>query len=158
MSDAPRNRSEAEETPFTGGGHPFFRGSTEQGLGAPLVALPPKHNLPGSPANYWLLDEAILSNMNWTVTPTDQTVPVFKMPHAVVEGTVQKVITETDGDHHIWLELDGSKYQLACEIAPQNPVKVPTAGAHVRIYGILRYDLQHGWPELHPVDAIESLP
>lgn len=150
-----RARSEAEETPFTGGGHPFFQ-PYRLDVTAPL-ALPPKHNLPGSPANYWLLDEAILANMNWTCTPTDQSIPVLKMPHAVIEGIVQKVISEADGDHHLWVQLDGSKYQLACEIAPQNPVKVPAAGDHVRVYGILRYDLQHGWQELHPVDAIELI-
>lgn len=140
--------------PFTLQGHAFGDALTAQ----PLQALPPKHNLKGSPANYWLLDEQIISNMQIAVTPLDPTVSVFKEPHAVVEGVVEKVISEADGDHHIWLDLDGgSKSRFACEITPQQPITPPKAGDHVRIYGIFRYDFQHGWWELHPVDAIESM-
>lgn len=152
MADV-RERSEAEETPFTGGGHPFFR---KPGLDAlPPESLPPKKVL-GS-CNYWQLDEQLISNMQWTVTPTDQSVPVFKMPHAYVEGVVEKVIHEQDGDTHLWVTLDGSKFQFACEITPQNPLPAPTVGDHCGFYGIFRYDLQHGWPELHPVDKIDKL-
>ncbi len=157
MSD--RERSFAEESPFTLAGH-VAEGSPipdKLGAGVPL-SLPPKHNYPGSPANYWLLDEQIIANMQIAITPLDPTVPVFKMPHAVVEGTVAKVISESDGDTHVWLELDNSKTQLACEWTPQSTAKPPPgAGAHIRVYGIFRYDAQHGWWELHPVDFWESI-
>lgn len=150
MSDV-RPRGEAEEQPFTLQGHASTVGTYK------LDALPPKHNNPNSPANYWLLDEQIITNMQWAVTPLDPTVPVFKEPHVVIEGVVEKVIHEADGDHHLWVTLDNSKFMLACEIAPQNPIPDPAVGAHLRIYGIFRYDLQHGWPELHPVDYIEAI-
>jgi len=150
-----RPRSEAEESPFTLLGHRY---NAMVGLAVPApTALPPKHNYPGSPANYWLLDESIIANMAIALNPTDPTVPVFKMPHAVIEGVVNKVISETDGDHHLWVQLDNSKMQLACEIAPQNPLPVPNAGDHVRVYGIWRYDFQHGWWEIHPVDFLEAI-
>lgn len=123
-----------------------------------LLGLPPKHNYPGSPANYWLLDEALISNIQWTVTPLDPTVPIFKFPHAVIEGVVDKVINESDSDTHLWITLDGSKFQLACEWTVQSTAPAPPAvGAHVRVYGIFRYDLQHGWNELHPVDWWEPI-
>lgn len=154
--DEPRPRGDAEEQPFT------LRGYTPASFDASYprqtgYALPPKHNYPGSPANYWLLDEQLISNMQLVVTPVDPTIPVFKMPHAVVEGVVSEVISEGDGDHHIWLTLDNSKFKLACEIAPQNPLAPPAVNDHVRIYGIWRYDLQHGWWEIHPVDWLESI-
>jgi hypothetical protein len=158
VGDEPRPRSDAEEQPFTLRGHAFasVREATISLAGVDL-GLPPKHNYPGSPANYWLLDESLISNMQLTVTPVDVTVPVFKMPHAVVEGVVSEVIAESDGDHHLWVTLDNSKFRLACEIAPQNPLPVPAVNAHVRVYGILRYDFQHGWWELHPVDFLEPI-
>lgn len=158
MPDEPRPRSESEEQPFTLRGHAFAAVTAIDTTGTPAFALPPKHNYPGSPANYWLLDEQLISNMQWSVTALDPTVPVFKMPHAVVEGVVSEVINEGDGDHHIWLTLDNSKARLACEISPQNPLTPPAVGDHIRVYGIFRYDLQHGWPELHPCDYIEKLP
>lgn len=132
-------------------------GATEPDNTAPL-GLPPKHNLAGSPANYWLLDEQIISNMQLSVTPLDPSVPVFKMPHAVIEGKVAKIINESDGDTHVWLEYGGGKGQLACEWTPQSTAKPPpSVGSAIRVYGILRYDLQHGWWEIHPVDAWEPL-
>lgn len=115
-------------------------------------------HIDGSPANYWEIDEQTVTNMQLTLTPLDPSVPVFKEPHCAVTGTVEKVISETDGDHHIWLVFDGSsKSRLACEITPQQPIPVPAVGAHVRIYGIFRYDHQHAWWEIHPVDHIEEV-
>ena len=157
MADEPRPRSRTEEQPFTLRGYAFAVAAGSTPAGSPFVSLPPKHNYPGSPANYWLLDEQLISNMQIVVTPVDATVPVFNMPHAVVEGVVSEVISEGDGDHHIWLTLDNSKFRLACEIAPQNPITPPAVNDHVRIYGIFRYDFQHGWFELHPVDYIEPI-
>ncbi len=157
MADEPRQRSESEEQPFTLRGHAFASPTPAYGKVDIALAIPPKHNYQGSPANYWLLDEQLISNMQLTVTPVDPSVPVFKMPHAVVEGVVSEVINEGDGDHHIWLTLDGSKFKLACEIAPQNSLPAPKVNDHVRVYGIFRYDFQHGWWEIHPVDFLEPI-
>lgn len=127
------------------------------------MALPPARHVPGSPANYWPLNEQIIANMQWTVIPLDHSVPVFKEPHACLEGTVGKLIAETDGDTHMWLILDNtSKAQIACEFIPQATRGTPAAtppneGDHVRVYGIFRYDLQHAWSELHPVDYWEKI-
>lgn len=145
------------EEPFTLRGHSFASPIPITGkLSIPLT-LPPRHTYSGSPANYWLLDEKIISNMVIALHPTDPSVPIFKMPHAVIEGVVEKALNEGDGDHHLWVTMDGGKALLACEITPQNPLPVPKVGEHVRIYGIFRYDFQHGWWEIHPVDFIEPI-
>lgn len=155
MADEPRERSESEEQPFTLRGHSFASPAPATGKVSIPLSLPPKDNNPNSSANYWVLDEQLISNMQLAVTPLDPSVPVFKEPHCVITGTVQKVIHETDGDHHLWVELDNSKFQLACEIVPQNAIPDPAAGDHVKVWGILRYDLQHGWWEIHPVDYLQ---
>lgn len=145
-----------EESPFTLRGHDFAPTFGASLAGQP-TALPPKDNNPASPANYWVLDEQLITNMQLTVTPLDPSVPVFKEPHIVITGTVEKVIHEQDGDHHLWVTLDNSKFQLACEIVPQNVIPDPAIGDHVKIWGILRYDLQHGWWEIHPVDYLAKV-
>ncbi len=118
-----------------------------------------KRTIPGSPANYWEIDAAILNNMQWTVTPVRPEIAIFRSPHACIEGTVAEVLHEDDGDTHFWLTLAGTtKDRLACEITPQNPLPHPQVGARVRVYGIYRYDAQHQWGELHPVDWVEVMP
>jgi hypothetical protein len=71
---------------------------------------------------------------------------------AVVDGDVESVRMEAyDGDVHIWLRTaDG---RLVAEIIPQDRalVGVPEEGARVSVVGPLVDDLQHGWPEIHPV-------
>lgn len=159
MDDELRERSESEEQPFTLRGHSFASPQPPI-VGQPSAgsySLPPKDNNPNSTANYWVLDEQLISNMQLAVTPLDPTVPVFKEPHCVITGTVEKVIHETDGDHHLWVTLDNSKFQLACEIVPQNQISDPAVGDHVKVWGILRYDLQHGWWEIHPIDYLEKV-
>lgn len=119
----------------------------------------PAVHIPGSTANYWQLDYSVLANMQWVVHPVDAGTPIFKEPHMAITGTVKEVLSESDGDHHFWLIPDGtSKDQLACEITPQNPLTPPPVGAHILVCGIYRYDLQHGWSEVHPVDHYEVIP
>lgn len=123
----------------------------------PMARAPwPRRAIPGSSANYWELDYDTINNMQWLVAQKDHSIPIFPEPHACVVGTVSEVLSEADGDTHIWLVVDGtSKGQLACELTPQQRIAPPTKGQHVRVYGIFRYDLQHSWPEIHPVDHWE---
>lgn len=116
----------------------------------------PRLQIPGSQANYWQLDYDTINNMQWVVTRKDTSIPMFQEPHACVIGQVAEVIQETDSDTHIWLTMDGTtKGRLACEITPQQKMDPPAVGQRVKIYGIFRYDLQHSWPEIHPVDRWE---
>ena len=52
----------------------------------------PKRSAPGSNANYWQLDYDTIANMQWTVTPTSASIPLFTEPHACVIGTVENVM------------------------------------------------------------------
>lgn len=121
------------------------------------MAMPPKEVL-GS-CNYWQLSQRIIENLQITLSRKDPTIPMPTEPHWFIDGQVAQVINEGDGDIHIWLDYlnpDGSvsKGRFAAEITPQQKLTVPAVGAKVRVLGILRYDHQHGWWELHPVDAI----
>ena len=73
----------------------------------------------------------------------------FLTPHAKVTGKVLKVISETDGDIHIRLS-DGTNF-IICEIIPELPLPKPRTGKTITIWGIVRYDGEHKWWELHPV-------
>lgn len=94
---------------------------------------------------------------------------------------------EADGDNHSWLRLDkeyeqylndGNKqfeegnmvYELQCLFPVtqrdaisvcegwRNPIKLPPVGAHVRMWGTLVTETNHGkWREIHPVTAWEAI-
>lgn len=109
-------------------------------------------------ANYWELKPEMLNNAQVVIHPLDRSVYVPTEPHWYIEGTVIELITEDDGDHHMWLKPDGStKDRVACEFTPQQPLARPAVGAHIRVYGILRYDHQHQFWELHPIDLWEAM-
>lgn len=125
-----------------------------------LGAMPPKQIL--GTCNYWQLSQAIIENLQITLSGKDHSLPLPTEPHWYLDGVVQEVRPETDGDHHIWLDYlnpDGStsKGRFAAEITPQQPLAIPAVGAKVRVFGILRYDFQHSWWELHPVDRLDPL-
>jgi hypothetical protein len=75
--------------------------------------------------------------------------PTVKHTHVEVSGTVLEVKPEQDLDHHIWLS-DGTN-KIACEIIPELPLQLPAVGSAITIDGLLRYDYEHNWWEVHPV-------
>lgn len=136
------------------------RGVSERPL--TLGVMPPKITIPGSPANYWQLSVAIVNNIQLTMTPLDHSVALPTEPHWYADGVVEEVISEGDGDVHVWLSwLDAAgaptKDRLACEITPQQKLAPPPVGQKVRVAGIFRYDAQHRWFEIHPVDWWEVI-
>ena len=71
-------------------------------------------------------------------------------PRASVIGVISDVQKSFDGDWHLNISArDGSV--LVGEIIPEYPMTIPTVGDRVRIWGIVRYDMEHRWWELHPV-------
>lgn len=117
-----------------------------------------KRVLPGSKANYWELKLPMLTNAQVVIHPLDRKVYIPTEPHWYMEGTVIEILSETDSDHHMWLKPDGYlKDRVACEFIPQQPLPRPSIGQHIRVYGILRWDAQHGFWELHPVDGWDAL-
>ncbi|MHB8585726.1 MAG: hypothetical protein ACYDDF_07810 [Thermoplasmatota archaeon] len=104
---------------------------------------------------------------------------------ATVSGTVDRVLSEADGDIHIRLRLDAANAtlinsanqqdqygDLVVEVICANAVTqtdaqaacsgftshitVPAEGSHVRVLGAYVLDTDHGWEEIHPVTRIQS--
>ena len=84
----------------------------------------------------------------------------FVYPRATVEGYVIYHASEPDGDSHFnlaavdygTLAKDAAiEDYVVCEIIPEIPLPVPDLHAYIRVNGIWRWDIGHGWPELHPV-------
>jgi|SRR5213592_872114 len=74
--------------------------------------------------------------------------------HVQVTGKVTKIHTEADGDIHIRVVNQGCFVIL--EIIPSLPMISPKRGDTIIARGILRYDKQHKWYELHPVESIKE--
>jgi hypothetical protein len=57
----------------------------------------------------------------------------------------------SDGDWHLTLIYGSSK--LVLEFIPGLALVPPSKGTWVRVRGIRRYDDDHNWPEIHPVES-----
>ena len=84
----------------------------------------------------------------------------FVFPRVEIVGYVINHTSESDGDHHFNIaDTDHGSIAanaaiedfVVCEIIPQLPVPDPPLHALIRVRGIWRWDIEHGWPELHPV-------
>jgi hypothetical protein len=106
-------------------------------------------------------------------------------PCKTVEGVIDKVLREADGDLHIRLDVEDKSLLNEKNFSAQHgmlvlePIcqKVPTqsdaiepcrsfagkifdvrAGMRVRVTGPYVLDREHGWREIHPVTSLEPLP
>lgn len=111
--------------------------------------------IPGSPANYWVHDIQHLTNMTVTIGKTDSTLGLVRDTHVAIEGQVIYRRKEDDADIHFKI-MDAAGRVLTCEIDPQSPLPEPNYLQNVRVYGVVRFDLDHGWWEIHPVDYWED--
>jgi hypothetical protein len=76
--------------------------------------------------------------------------------HVQVTGKVTLVKKEADGDLHIRIS-DGSSFIVA-ECIPLIPCARPKVGQTITVRGISRYDAEHGWWEVHPVEELKVGP
>lgn len=68
-----------------------------------------------------------------------------------VEGIVDKIDHEPDGDYHVLLRtLSGDNLLLVTEFIPEIKLSLPHEGDHIKIWGIVRLDILHNWWEIHP--------
>ncbi len=76
-----------------------------------------------------------------------------------VEGIVDKVTHEPDGDYHIIMRPQYLPLPfLVTETIPEiKDFPLPNIGDHIKIWGITRFDEPHNWWELHPVIGWEKL-
>jgi hypothetical protein len=71
-----------------------------------------------------------------------------------VTGKVTLVRHEADGDLHIRIE-DGGAFIVA-ECIPKLPCAAPKVGDTVTVTGISRFDGEHKWQEIHPVETLKE--
>jgi hypothetical protein len=71
-------------------------------------------------------------------------------PHVQVTGRVALVRHEADGDTHI--KLVGRTSFIVAECIPSLPCRLPLVGSRIVAKGIPRYDGEHKWWELHPLE------
>lgn len=98
----------------------------------------------------------------------DQPADSAEVPtHLRLEGRVEAVHLEADGDTHIRVAWNGRS--VVCECIPELPCSPPLLGQRIAIWGIHRYDSApghdepgvpgaRGWHELHPVIGWEVAP
>ncbi len=76
-----------------------------------------------------------------------------------VEGIVDEITHEPDGDYHIVIRPQYLPLPvLITEAIPEiKDLPIPKVGDYIRIWGITRFDIPHNWWELHPVVGWEKL-
>ncbi len=76
-----------------------------------------------------------------------------------VEGVVDKVAPQPDGDTHIIMrpEYIPAGLYLVAEAIPEIPLSLPKEGDRIQLWGIVRFDTLHNWWELHPVIGWKKL-
>lgn len=81
----------------------------------------------------------------------------LKHTHVQVTDSVAYAVGEGDGDVHIKLQSRSGKFIIA-ECIPKLPCLKPKAGTRITVYGITRWDPEHQWAEVHPVEDWKLTP
>lgn len=76
-----------------------------------------------------------------------------------VEGIVDKIAKQPDGDYHIIIrpQYVPIGLYLVAEAIPEIKLPLPKEEDHIKIWGIVRFDALHNWWELHPVIGWETI-
>lgn len=75
-----------------------------------------------------------------------------------VEGVVDKIAQQPDGDYHIIIRPPYLPLPvLVTEAIPEIKLPLPKEGDYIKIWGIVRFDILHNWWELHPVIGWKKL-
>lgn len=78
-----------------------------------------------------------------------------------VEGIVEKIAHQPDGDYHIIIRPpylpNVSPVFLVTEAIPEIKLPLPKVGDQIKIWGLVRFDILHNWWELHPVIGWEKV-
>jgi hypothetical protein len=72
--------------------------------------------------------------------------------HLIVAGRVVRVRSRAGGGWRIRLADTGGAL-AAAEIRPSNPLPLPPVGSRIILRGRLRYDEEHAWYTVDPVEA-----
>lgn len=78
-----------------------------------------------------------------------------------VEGIVEKIAHQPDGDYHIVIRPlylpNAIPVFLVTEAIPEIKLPPPKVGDRIKIWGLVRFDVLHNWWELHPVIGWEKV-
>lgn len=77
-------------------------------------------------------------------------------PRGSVIGVVKEKVKAEDGDWHINVR-DSSGDVMVVEFTPDYKTALPDIGFEIKVWGILRYDMEHRWWEIHPADGWEKV-
>ncbi len=90
--------------------------------------------------------------------PVDFIVNGSQKTKVAVEGIVDKIAQQPDGDYHIIIRPPFLPAPvLVTEAIPEIKLTLPKEGDHIKIWGITRFDILHNWWEIHPVIGWEKL-
>jgi len=92
----------------------------------------------------------VLAQRLYHVVPLPK-VAVSQQTHIETCGQVVYVRKQLDGDWHITLAIGAAK--VVAEIIPLIPLEPPPKGAWVTVRGIRRFDDEHKWYEINPVES-----
>ncbi len=76
-----------------------------------------------------------------------------------VEGIVEKISPQPDGDYHVIIRppFVPVGVSLVTEFIPEIKLTLPKTGDQIKIWGLVRFDVLHNWWELHPVIGWEPM-
>jgi hypothetical protein len=77
-------------------------------------------------------------------------------PRGSAVGVVKEKVKADDGDWHINLR-DASGNVLVVEFTPDYKSALPDVDSEIKVWGILRYDMEHRWWEIHPAIGWEKV-
>lgn len=90
----------------------------------------------------------------WPATVAQLASGTVKHTHVSVTGIVAYSKIELDGDIHIRIVGDTGSAFVIAECIPKLPCRRPRNGERVTVKGISRYDPEHGFREVHPVEEL----
>jgi hypothetical protein len=95
-----------------------------------------------------------LSRTYWLATVPQLASGTFRHTHVAVTGIVAYTRIEDDGDLHIRLVADSGAVFVIAECIPRLPCRRPRIGERITVKGIQRFDPEHAWREVHPVEEL----
>ncbi len=82
--------------------------------------------------------------------------------HVQVTGKVTLVKRQGDGktigDGDLHIRISDGKNFIVAECIPKLPCPEPKLGQTITVEGISRFDGEHKWYEVHPVETIKVIP
>lgn len=97
---------------------------------------------------------ALQARTYWPATVGQVARGTFRHTHVAVTGIVAYTRREDDGDLHIRLVGDTGATFIVAECIPKLPCRRPRNGERITVKGVQRFDPEHAWREVHPVEEL----